>query len=50
MVFIGGMTIWILALVLLVAGAGLGYRQGAIRATFSFAGIVFAGLLAASTG
>jgi hypothetical protein len=50
MVFIGGMTIWILALVLLVAGAGLGYRQGAIRATFSFAGIVFAGLLAASIG
>jgi hypothetical protein len=50
MVFIGGMTIWILALVLLAAGAGLGYRQGAIRAMFSFAGIIFAGLLAAAIG
>jgi hypothetical protein len=49
-VFIGGMTIWILALVLLASAAGLGYRQGAIRAAFSFAGIVFAGLLAAAIG
>jgi len=43
------MTIWILALVLLAAGAGLGLRQGAIRTAFSFVGIVaaasFAGLL-----
>jgi len=43
------MTIWILALALLAAGAGLGFRQGAIRTVFSFVGIVtalsFAGLL-----
>ncbi len=43
------MTIWILALVLLAAGAGLGLRQGAIRAAISFVGIavavMFAGLL-----
>jgi hypothetical protein len=43
------MTIWILALVLLAAGAGLGFRQGAIRTAISFVGIVsavlFAGLL-----
>jgi uncharacterized membrane protein required for colicin V production len=44
-----GMTIWILALVLLASGAGLGFRQGAIRVGISFIGIVtatlFAGLL-----
>jgi len=43
------MTIWILALVLLASGAGLGFRQGAIRVWISFIGIVtatlFAGLL-----
>jgi hypothetical protein len=43
------MTIWILALVLLASGAGLGFRQGAIRTGISFVGIVtavtFAGLL-----
>jgi uncharacterized membrane protein required for colicin V production len=50
MVFIGGVTIWILALVLLASLAALGYRQGAIRVVFSFAGIVFAGLLAAPLG
>lgn len=44
------MTIWILALILLASGAGLGYRQGAIRAAFSFVGIVVAGLLAAPLG
>ena len=44
------MTIWILALVLLASGTGLGYKQGAIRAAFSFAGIIFAGLLAATIG
>ncbi len=48
--FIGGMTIWILALVLLASLAALGYRQGAIRVVFSFAGIIFAGLLAAPLG
>jgi len=50
MVFIRGMTIWILALVLLASSAALGYRQGAIRVLMSFAGIVFAGLLAAPLG
>ena len=50
MVFIGGMTIGILALVLLASLAALGYRQGAVRVVFSFAGIVFAGLLAAPLG
>ncbi|MGD0252737.1 MAG: CvpA family protein [Verrucomicrobiota bacterium] len=44
------MTIWILALVLLASLAALGYRQGAIRVVFSFAGIVFGGLLAAPLG
>jgi uncharacterized membrane protein required for colicin V production len=50
MVFIIGMTIWILALVLLASLAALGYRQGAIRVAFSFAGILFAFLLAAPVG
>jgi hypothetical protein len=44
------MTIWILALVLLAPAILLGHRQGAIRAAFSFAGIVFASLLAVLIG
>jgi uncharacterized membrane protein required for colicin V production len=44
------MTIWILASVLLASLAALGYRQGAIRVAFSFAGIVTAGLLAGTLG
>jgi len=44
------MTIWILALVLLAAGAGLGLRQGAIRVTISFIGIVVATLFAGILG
>jgi len=44
------MTIWILALALLASLAALGYRQGAIRVAFSFAGIVSGGLLAAPLG
>lgn len=44
------MTIWILALVLLAAAAGLGFRQGAIRTAISFAGIVSAVLLAGIIG
>jgi hypothetical protein len=44
------MTIWILTLLLLASGAGLGLRQGAIRASFSFAGIFFAVLLAVLIG
>ena len=39
MIFNDGMTIWILALALMAAGAGAGHRLGAIRATFSFIGI-----------
>jgi hypothetical protein len=44
--FIVGMTIWILALVLLAAGAGMGLRQGAIRVAISFVGIILSALLA----
>ena len=44
------MTIWILALVLLAAGAGLGLRQGAIRTAISFVGIVSAVLFAGIPG
>ena len=45
MALIDGMTIWILALFLLAAGAGMGLRQGAIRATISFFGIIISSLL-----
>ena len=41
-----GMTIWILALLLLAAGAGMGLRQGAIRVAISFVGIIISSLLA----
>jgi hypothetical protein len=44
------MTIWLLALLLLIAGVGLGLRLGAIRAAFSFAGVVFGTLMAGFTG
>lgn len=44
------MTIWILALLLLAAGAGLGFRQGAIRTAISFVGIVSAVFLAGMIG
>jgi hypothetical protein len=40
------MTIWILALGLLVSLAALGYRQGAIRVAFSLMGIIIAAMLA----
>ena len=40
------MTIWILALLLLAAGAGMGHRRGAIRAAVSFVGIILSALLA----
>jgi hypothetical protein len=46
MVLIVGMTIWILALLLLAAGAAMGHRQGAIRVAVSFIGIIFSALLA----
>ena len=45
MVLIEGMTIWILALLLLAAGAGMGLRQGAIRVAISFVGIILSALL-----
>ena len=44
------MTIWLLALVLLLSLAGLGYRQGAIRVAFSLLGILVGALLAAPLG
>jgi hypothetical protein len=40
------MTIWILALGLLVSLAALGYRQGAIRVAFSLIGIIISAMLA----
>jgi hypothetical protein len=46
MVLIDDMTIWILALLLLAAGAGMGLRQGAIRVAISFVGIILSSLLA----
>ena len=50
MLFTVGMTIWILALVVLAACIALGHKLGAINAAFTFVGIVFAGLLAAPLG
>jgi hypothetical protein len=50
MLFTVGMTIWILALVLLAACIALGHKLGAINAAFTFVGIVLAGLLAAPLG
>jgi hypothetical protein len=42
--------IWILTLVLLAGGIGLGLRIGAICASFSFVGMIFATMLAALIG
>jgi hypothetical protein len=50
MVFIIVMLIWILALVLLAAGVGLGLRLGAIVTAFSFVGIVIATFFAHLVG
>jgi hypothetical protein len=44
------MTIWLLAVLLLAALAGLGLRQGAIRVLLSFFGIVIGGLLGGPLG
>jgi uncharacterized membrane protein required for colicin V production len=44
------MMIWVLAVLLLASCAGLGYRQGVIRAGFSFVGIITAALLAVPLG
>ena len=43
---IKGMTIWLLAILLMGGTAAVGYTQGAIRVAFSFFGIVIAALLA----
>jgi hypothetical protein len=44
------MTIWILAILIMTSVSLAGWRQGAIRAAFSFVGILFAALLAAPLG
>jgi hypothetical protein len=44
------MTIWLLALTLLAAMAGAGYRRGAIRMAFFFAGVLLGALLALPLG
>ena len=44
------MTIWILAILLIAAVSVTGWRMGAIRASFSFVGILFALLLAVPVG
>jgi uncharacterized membrane protein required for colicin V production len=41
-----GMTIWILVSVMMLSLAALGYRQGAIRVSFSLIGIIVSALLA----
>ena len=50
MIFNGGMSIWILAMVVMVSTALAGWRLGAIRAAISFVGILFAALLAVPVG
>ena len=50
MIFNVGMTIWIFAILVMAAVALAGWRQGAIRAAFSFVSILFAALLAAPLG
>lgn len=50
MIFTVGMTIWILALVLLAAAIALGHKLGAINAAFTFVGIVLGALLAGLVG
>jgi hypothetical protein len=50
MIFNDGMSIWILAVVVMVSTALAGWRLGAIRAAISFVGILFAALLAVPVG
>jgi uncharacterized membrane protein required for colicin V production len=50
MIFNNVMTIWILAILIITSVALVGWRQGAIRAAFSFVGILFATLLAVPVG
>jgi uncharacterized membrane protein required for colicin V production len=44
------MTIWLLAIILLLSAAGVGFRQGAIRVAFSLVGIIISALLAVPLG
>ncbi len=44
------MTIWLITIVLLPSIAAIGYQQGAIRAGFSFIGIILGVMLAAFAG
>lgn len=50
MIFNDGMTIWILAILLMVIVALTGWKQGAIQAAFSFVSIIVAALLAPLVG
>jgi hypothetical protein len=51
MVFnVSGMTIWILAILLLAAVGAAGYQQGAIRGAVNFVGIILAAMLAGLAG
>jgi uncharacterized membrane protein required for colicin V production len=50
MIFNGGMTIWILAVLLMAVVALAGWRQGAIRAAFFFFSLILAALLAVPLG
>ena len=50
MIFTVGMTIWILAVVLLAAAIALGHKLGAINAAFTFVGIVLGALFAGLAG
>ena len=44
------MSIWILAILVIIVTALAGWRQGAVRAAFIFVGIIFAALLAVPLG
>jgi hypothetical protein len=50
MILNGGMSIWILAILILILAALAGWRQGAIRAAIAFVGIIIAALLAVPLG
>ena len=50
MIFNEGMTIWLLAMLLMASVSLAGWRQGAIRAAIAFVGIIFAALLAVPLG
>ena len=50
MIFTVGMTIWILALLLLAAAIALGHKLGAINAAFTFVGILLGTLLSGLAG